>query len=140
MPKPVEQGVEDPHPQKVCLKATNKIRGPDLSNLSYHEQKEFFRLDQEYRKIFVEKHQYKLKKAPQQFEKALDNRLRLERYTMAKKFIKEEDNRNEEFLKHYCQSDNQIGILSKFDDSKVKQMQYAVTPKLDSSTYVVTML
>lgn len=51
--------------KQLALKAApGRHRAVDMSQLSYDQQKEFFRLDKDYNKTFVEKHRHKLVKTP----------------------------------------------------------------------------
>jgi hypothetical protein len=38
---------------------------------------------------------------------------------MMRKYERNEDTRNNEFFKQYCMSDNQIGLMHKFNEKKV---------------------
>lgn len=43
------------------------------------------------------------------------------------KFVRTEDDRNQEFEKVYCGNENLLGL---FDEKKITQLNYSLTPKL----------
>ena len=67
------------------LMLTTKRERPhalDLARMSYKQQKEFFKLDQEYDRIFIEQHQHKISVKKDPHNKALMSKLKQERTQM----------------------------------------------------------
>jgi len=103
-----------------------------MNHLSYQEQKEFFRLDKEYDKAFVEMHESKVcTKQKQQFRQGLNADTFRETRNIRKRYNITDQCRDRAFHKLYSHSSNTLnGANFEFDDHKMTMMNYAVTPKL----------
>ncbi len=87
-----------------------RTRSIDVKQLPYEQQKLFFRLDQQYERLFAEQHCHKLKQSNPVLQKALTANLNEAVRRMIKKGITDDASRVNNYLKQ-----SQSWVSNRFD-------------------------
>jgi len=119
--------------KNVFVAKSHRQRSININLLSYDEQKEFFRLEDRFRQTFVDQHEHKLcQKQRDQFKRGLQATYEKQTRSLRIKQRLATTARDVDFQKMYVRSTVVQDEVAKFDEQKMTDLVYNVTPSLRS--------